>query len=133
MSDADTDGHGQSKKMAKCPNAYFLLRGHFRRLESVLMEKFVIKMINFLLKQIPGVENDLVKFQLLEWWCKNENIFPLLSKVARFIHAIPATSTPSERMFSQAGNIITEKRSSLKPSKIDSLLFLNSNRDWLQQ
>uniref|UniRef100_A0A1X7T0Z4 HAT C-terminal dimerisation domain-containing protein n=1 Tax=Amphimedon queenslandica TaxID=400682 RepID=A0A1X7T0Z4_AMPQE len=49
------------------------------------------------------------------WWKDNSKRFPLLSQVAMdFLH-IPATSTPSERVFSTAGNTVTQKRNCLKP------------------
>ncbi|GBC00388.1 hypothetical protein RclHR1_03840010 [Rhizophagus clarus] len=41
------------------------------------------------------------------WWSKNENRFPILLKMACKYLAIPATSTPSERLFSNAGNLMT--------------------------
>ena len=39
----------------------------------------------------------------LHWWRENDKRFPQLSKVARCLLNIPATSTPSERVFSVAG------------------------------
>ena len=63
----------------------------------------------------------------LEWWRKNEERFPTLSKLAKKLFCIPATSVPSERVFSNAGNIVTKKRASLKPENVDMLIFLNKN------
>nr|XP_043066499.1 uncharacterized protein LOC122321135 [Drosophila bipectinata] len=42
---------------------------------------------------------------------------------------VPATSTASERAFSKAGQIITDRISCLKPQTVDKLLFLNKNAD----
>lgn len=61
------------------------------------------------------------------WWHQNENRFPILSKIARKYLAIPATSTPSERLFSNAGNIMTIRRTNLLPSTFEHLLFLKRN------
>lgn len=69
----------------------------------------------------------------LPWWRDNQSRFPLLSKVARKYMCICATSTPSERVFSAAGNIVTPVRSSLKPHKVNMLVFLARNKDMVTQ
>lgn len=66
--------------------------------------------------------------QPLQWWSMNEHRFPKLSLLAKNYLCIPATSTPSERLFSKAGNVITKKRNCLKPKTVDAILFLNGNR-----
>ncbi|GAB0089483.1 zinc finger BED domain-containing protein 1-like [Sergentomyia squamirostris] len=66
---------------------------------------------------------------LISWWNDHQNFFPKLHSIAMRIHAIPATSTPSERLFSQAGNLITDKRSRIDPEKVDDILVLKSNWD----
>lgn len=40
--------------------------------------------------------------------------------------SIPATSVPSERVFSKAGRICNLWRNRLEPKKDDQILFLNS-------
>jgi len=49
----------------------------------------------------------------LHWWEQNEFCFPNLAKVARSILCIPATSTPSERLFATAGLTVTKLRNCL--------------------
>ena len=63
----------------------------------------------------------------LEWWRCHQSTFPYLSMLARKYLAIQATSVSSERVFSSAGNIVSCKRSSLKPAKINKLCFLAAN------
>ena len=46
----------------------------------------------------------------LKWWKENETRFTYLSKVAKKFLCIQATSIPSERLFSAAGNIVNKKR-----------------------
>ncbi|KAK0147408.1 Zinc finger BED domain-containing protein 1 [Merluccius polli] len=43
----------------------------------------------------------------LAWWRVHNVNFPWLSKLARKYLCIPATSAPSERLFSASGNIVT--------------------------
>ncbi|KAK0151881.1 Zinc finger BED domain-containing protein 1 [Merluccius polli] len=63
----------------------------------------------------------------LAWWRVHNVNFPWLSKLARKYLCIPATSAPSERLFSASGNIVTCQRASLKPAKVDMLVFLAKN------
>ena len=63
----------------------------------------------------------------LEWWKLHEITFPMLSKVAKKFLAVPATSAASERLFSRSGKIVTPTRASLKPDKVEMLVFLSTN------
>ncbi|KAI2664116.1 Transposon Ty3-I Gag-Pol polyprotein [Labeo rohita] len=51
----------------------------------------------------------------LAWWKHNECKYPHIAKMARHYLAVPATSVPSERVFSTAGDIVTAKRSTFSP------------------
>ncbi|KAM4592381.1 E3 SUMO-protein ligase ZBED1-like [Odontesthes bonariensis] len=63
----------------------------------------------------------------LEWWKVHEGNFPRVSQLAQKYLCIPATSSPSERVFSTGGNIVTCQRATLKPDKVDKLIFLTKN------
>lgn len=63
----------------------------------------------------------------LVWWKNNEWQFPLVSSLARQRLCIPATSVPSERVFSTAGDIVTAQRAALSPEAVDMLIFLKKN------
>ena len=66
-------------------------------------------------------------FVPLKWWKSNDGVDPLVSNVARKYLCVTATSTPSERIFSAAGNILTKKRAMLGHDLLDKLIFLNVN------
>ena len=63
----------------------------------------------------------------LQWWKTNGHHFPSLPAVARRFLSAPSTSVASERLFSAAGNIYTDKRHSLLPDKAEKLLFIKRN------
>lgn len=62
-------------------------------------------------------------FDILSWWQDHAHLFPNIAQIARSILAIPASSAASERDFSCAGYVIQERRSQLKPSTVDDVLF----------
>ena len=63
----------------------------------------------------------------LQWWKDHEVAFPALSCLAKKYLCVPATSSPSERVFSCSGNIVTFHRASLNPDTVDRLVFLARN------
>jgi hypothetical protein len=62
----------------------------------------------------------------IDWWKLFSNKYPSLSKFAFDILCIPATSVPSEQIFSKAGDLITKKRNRLSDDSVQSLMCLNS-------
>ncbi|ELU14789.1 hypothetical protein CAPTEDRAFT_132474, partial [Capitella teleta] len=73
---------------------------------------------------LPGISLSSCPFAL---WKTQASTFPLLSNFAKFVLGIPATSVPSERVFSTAGGVISAKRSNLTSSNADKLIFLHHN------
>lgn len=64
----------------------------------------------------------------LKWWKARAILYPELSSLADKYLSIMATSVPSERTFSKSGIILSDKRSSLKPKRMEKILFLNMNQ-----
>ncbi|KAL0217292.1 hypothetical protein RCL1_007873 [Eukaryota sp. TZLM3-RCL] len=62
----------------------------------------------------------------LEWWKVNEERFPALSILAKETLIVQATSVPSERLFSKAGDIVSQKRCRLNPLNVRVLTCLKS-------
>jgi hypothetical protein len=67
------------------------------------------------------------KYDLLVFWKQHASTYPNLAAISRRVHAIPATSVPCERLFSTAGVIVSDLRSSLLPDTVSKLMFLNKN------
>jgi hypothetical protein len=63
---------------------------------------------------------------ILQWWKLNSKLFPNLSKMAQELLAIPGTAVPSERVNSQAREMLPYSRSRLSPEKIEATLVLKS-------
>ncbi|CAF1438083.1 unnamed protein product [Didymodactylos carnosus] len=72
------------------------------------------------------VDSDILPENPLKFWHENCATFPVLSKVARKIHSIPATTAAVERTFSAAGLVVTERRCNVNPSQADNILLIRS-------
>lgn len=69
------------------------------------------------------------RVDILEWWKANEQRFYHIAQIARSVLAIPASSVPSERVFSKAGELLTRKRLGMKPEEAELQLFLHYNKE----
>jgi hypothetical protein len=75
------------------------------------------------------LKEDKIKFSQdpFEWWANKKSKYPILSRLARIYLAVPATSTSSERLFSDAGNLLTAKRSRMNSEFFKRIMFLKRN------
>ena len=87
------------------------------------LEKLRQELHRYKLEPPCGPEDDALK-----WWKTRVTTFPTLSRLATKYLAIPASSVPSERIFSLAGNLITKKRCRLTPASVNQMIFLHRNR-----
>ena len=87
---------------------------------------------------LPGIGIESILFQKdrcivkrtedpLLWWSQRTAVYPQLHKLARRHLGVPATSVPSERLFSTAGELISQRRTCLKPKNVNNLLFFNKS------
>ncbi|CAM9772317.1 unnamed protein product [Sphacelaria rigidula] len=65
----------------------------------------------------------------LKWWALSAHKYPLVAHVARNALAVPASSGPSERAFSQSGLVMTQRKNRLKPERLEPLTFLKGSRE----
>ncbi|CAB5202316.1 unnamed protein product [Rhizophagus irregularis] len=61
---------------------------------------------------------------VLKWWKLHEEEYPYLANMAKDYLGVPATSAPSERIFSSAVDVITYNRASLAPETVRSVMCL---------
>jgi hypothetical protein len=61
------------------------------------------------------------------WWHEREEKFPILSFIAKKYLPVYACSTASERLFSDAGNLLTAKRTRISADLFKKLIFLKRN------
>lgn len=104
------------------------------RLANISKKKFIEKQDNsqtaddlryYLNQTVISINEYPIKY----WTLHSESI---LSNIAKKYLAIISTSVPSERLFSKAGNSLTEARNRLSVKHLQQLLFLGSVdiEDW---
>jgi len=71
-----------------------------------------------MLKKFGPIPDDLGKF-----WQANSVEFPLMSKLARQILSLPASSAENERWFSKLKHLVTENRENLSSSTINNIVW----------
>lgn len=91
-----------------------------------LKPKSDIELLKDELLTYKDIASDLSTDPLM-WWKSNSPTLPRLARLAKQVLCVPATSVPSERVFSTAGDIITAQRSQLASSTVDTLIFLKKN------
>ena len=70
---------------------------------------------------------------LISCWKERKGEYPCLFKAVRSMLCTPATSVPSERIFSEAGYIARAKRSSILPVNLHKYLFIKRNKKYLPE
>ena len=79
-------------------------------------------------KSLRMSKDDKERCNVLNWWKVNKCTFPCLFKAALYFLHIPATSVPSERIFSLAGYIVRDRRSKLLAANVNKFIFLKKNK-----
>ena len=94
-------------------------------------EKDVVEIKNEVDKYLLEASEDAsnLKFSLLDWWKENAPRYPILSKMARDVFAVPASTVASESAFSLGKRVVDPFRSSLTPQMVECLVCMS---DWLR-
>ena len=70
---------------------------------------------------------------VVKWWQQHKTRYPCLFKAAQAYLHIPATSVPSERIFSLAGYMVRSRRSRILSRNVNQFIFLKKNREYVPQ
>ncbi|CAK1592121.1 unnamed protein product [Parnassius mnemosyne] len=97
-----------------------------RKISETVMHQTPISSASIVLRQYLDLPYLDRKQNPIHFWKQRENVYPTLCRMAYKYLCIPATSVPSERLFSKAGLLTNQRRNRLMPKKVDQILFLNS-------
>ena len=64
----------------------------------------------------------------LAWWKQKEPLYPRVARLARKYLALPASSAPSERIFSKMNVVVDKRRASLDPDRVERMVFIKENK-----
>ena len=84
-------------------------------------------------KTIKMTKTQKETLHVISWWKERKCEYPYLFKAVRSMLCTPATSVPSERIFSEAGYIARAKRSSISPVNLHKNLFIKRNKKYLPE
>jgi hypothetical protein len=69
------------------------------------------------------------KFDLLLFWKDHETKWPNLAQLVKYHLSAPASSAPSERVFSISKQVLSDRRNRLSPESAAVCTVLRANRD----
>lgn len=76
---------------------------------------------------VPNLNSLANESEVFSWWNANKSQYPHMASFAQRLLCAPPSSVPSERLFSEAGNLYEQKRNRLLPKTGEKLLFLHHN------
>jgi hypothetical protein len=118
------DQHGHATTAVVSPDAPFESRLNNELVAFSLEPALPIKYM----ENAKFVYNDPLK-----WWQTNSIKYPILSRAAKALLCVTATSASSEMLFSQAGRTIAAQRARLHGDNADALIFLHSSMPVVQR
>ena len=86
-------------------------------------------------QKYEGIQREIALYHIesakeilpMEYWKQNKETYPLLFECALKIFSIPATSVPCDRLFSESGYNIWDRRNRLAPESVDKMMVVYSN------
>jgi hypothetical protein len=69
----------------------------------------------------------------LPWWNENASKYSILAPLAQLFLCIPASSAPSEQVWSQAARVLTVKRANTTDDVASGVIFVRENMELLRK
>lgn len=117
---------GESSPVSKRRQLKLEMLNELRRLapsNSDHVDDVALEVTNYLTcRQVAADEDDVLGF-----WKKNSNVYPVLAEVATLYFAMSASSVPVESMFSTVGLICNSKRCMIGDDKVHRVSFVHDN------
>ena len=96
-----------------------------------LDEKISQELLNYSAIKLSKEQKD--NTHLLKWWRDHKTQFPCLVEAVKALLHTPATSVPSERIFSEAGYIARARRSKILPRNLNKFIFIKKNMKYIPE
>lgn len=111
----------QKKESNNDPFSHYRSETSFKAKEETIQELLSVEIADY---KTISIYNGNERYEVLNFWKHNERRLPILSIIAKRILIIQASSAESERHFSSGGNIVSESRSRLSDTSVESLVVL---------
>lgn len=69
-------------------------------------------------------EAGAVDCDILKWWSRRQEMYPILCIMAKDLFAVPASIVSVKQAFSEGNYMLDERRSRMKPSNLEAQMFL---------
>ncbi|KAJ3684715.1 hypothetical protein LUZ61_013879 [Rhynchospora tenuis] len=133
QADSSSRTPSQSQRSQACASSTATVTNIRAGLKSLLAEKKTSDPVKSELEQYltepldhTALEED---FDILAWWKLKVSQYPVLSRLARDILAVPASTVASESTFSTSGRTLSVVRNTLNDESIEALICA---QDWLR-
>ena len=102
---------------------------YFKNLCNIELESYK-KTASLQIRKLDTFGNKVFTCPLKDFWLVKKDQFPIICDLAMKYLCIPATSAPSERVFSVASKIISKFRNRINDENAGTILFVHGNLEW---
>lgn len=121
----DAYNHGKIKLEARVKDSSDDEDELEENVESTLASAIIQELVEYRRYRPKDIKKEGYFDDPLLWWKRRIEYkkFPLLRQLAQLYFSVQSSSVPTERLFSYAGNIVTDLRNNLSPGTIEDISF----------